>query len=127
MNNSLTDLQRLIYDAVDDKKAFDIIILDLRNRTDITDYFLICSGNSRLQVQAISDSILEKTSGTPYKVIMTEGYATGNWIIMDLSDMIVHVFQKETRLQYDLERLWGDVPVIETQSQVKFPGEINKV
>ncbi|MGV7220431.1 MAG: ribosome silencing factor [Nitrospinales bacterium] len=127
MNNSLTELQRLIYDAVDDKKAFDIVILDLRNRTDITDFFLICSGNSRLQVQAISDSILEKTAGTSYKVIMTEGYSTGNWIIMDLSDMIVHIFQKETRLQYDLERLWGDVPIIETQSQEKFSGEINKV
>jgi ribosome-associated protein len=127
MNNSLTELQRLIYDAVDDKKAFDIVILDLRNRTDITDFFLICSGNSRLQVQAISDSILEKTSGTPFKTIMTEGYATGNWIIMDLSDMIVHIFQKETRFQYDLERLWGDVPVIETQNQENFPGEFNKV
>jgi ribosome-associated protein len=127
MNNSLTELQRLIFDAVDDKKAFDIVILDLRNRTDITDYFLICSGNSRLQVQAIADSILDKTGGTPHKVIMTEGYTTGNWIIMDLSDMIVHIFQKETRLQYDLERLWGDVPVIETQSQENFPGELNKV
>ena len=127
MNNSLTELQRLIFNAVDDKKAFDIVILDLRNRTDITDYFLICSGNSRLQVQAIADSIEDKTCGTPHKVIMAEGYATGNWIIMDLSDMIVHIFQKETRLQYDLERLWGDVPVIETQSQENFPGELNKV
>ena len=53
MNNSLTELQRLIVDAVDDKKAFDVVILDLRNRTDITDYFIICSGNSRLQVQAM--------------------------------------------------------------------------
>jgi len=117
MNNSLTELQRLIVDAVDDKKAFDIVLLDLRNRTDITDYFMICSGNSRMQVQAISDSILEKTRGAPYKVLVTEGYANGNWVIMDLSDIIVHIFQKDTRQQYDLERLWGDVPVINAQTQ----------
>ncbi len=117
MNNSLTELQRLIVEAVDEKNAFDVIILDLRNRTDITDYFLICSGNSRLQVQAIADSILEKTFGTPYKALVTEGYATGNWVILDLSDIIVHIFQKDTRQQYDLERLWGDVPVINAQSQ----------
>ncbi len=116
MNNSLTELQRLIVEAVDDKKAFDVIILDLRNRTDITDYFLICSGDSRLQVQAIADSILEKTYGTPYKVIVTEGYGTGNWVIVDLSDIIVHIFQKDTRRQYDLERLWGDVPVVDAQN-----------
>lgn len=115
MNNPLSDLQRLVVKAVDDKKAFDILILDLRNRTDITDFFLICSGNSRLQVQAICDSILEKTSGAPYKVHAVEGYATGNWVILDLSDIIVHVFQKDTRKHYDLERLWGDVPVIEAQ------------
>lgn len=113
MNKSLSDLQRLIVEAADDKKAFDIIILDLRNRTDITDYFLICSGNSRLQVQAIADSILEKTVGTPFKVLAVEGYAGGNWTIVDLSEMIVHIFQKDTRKHYDLERLWGDVPVIE--------------
>ena len=113
MNKSLSDLQRLIVAAVDDKKAFDIIILDLRSRTDITDYFLICSGNSRLQVQAITDSILEKIVGTPFKALTVEGYAGGNWTIVDLSDMIVHIFQKDTRTHYDLERLWGDVPVIE--------------
>lgn len=117
MNNSLNELQRLIVEAVDDKKAFDVVILDLRNRTDFTDYFLICSGSSRLQVQAISDSILEKTYGTQYKVAVTEGYAAGNWVILDLSDIIVHIFQKETRKHYDLERLWGDVPVISAQSQ----------
>ena len=117
MNNSLTELQRLIVEAVDDKNAFDIIILDLRTRTDITDFFLICSGNSRLQVQAISDSIDEKICGTAHKVLVTEGYATGNWVIMDLSDIIVHIFQKDTRRHYDLERLWGDVPVIDAQNQ----------
>jgi ribosome-associated protein len=112
MSESLSELQQLVVNATTEKKASDIIILDLRNRTDLTDYFLICSGNSKVQVQAIADNILEKTSGTPYEVTAQEGYQQGNWVILDLGDMIAHIFLKEVRSHYDLERLWGDVPVI---------------
>lgn len=86
--------------------------MDLRNRSDLTDYFLICSGKTHVQVQAIADAILEKTVGTPHKVVSVEGYSAGNWIILDLVDTIVHVFKKDVRKYYDLERLWGDVPVV---------------
>lgn len=112
MNKRLNKLQRLIVDAAAEKKAFDILILDLRKRSDFTDYFIICSGNSKTQVQAIVDSILDKSYGAHYKPVALEGYAGGSWAIVDLVDVVVHVFQKDVRSHYDLERLWGDVPVI---------------
>lgn len=109
----MEELQRLIVEAVLEKKAVDVLVLDIRSRADFTDYFIICSGGSRAQVQAIVDSILEKTRGTPYKPVCVEGYGCGNWVIVDLVDVFVHVFQKQVRSYYDLERLWGDVPVVE--------------
>lgn len=112
----MNDLQRLVVEAAAEKKAFDILVLDLRNRSDLTDCFVICSGNSKIQVQAIADSILEEIYGSPYKLIATEGYSSGNWVVLDLADVIVHVFQKDIRTHYDLERLWGDVPVIKALS-----------
>ncbi len=112
MNKSLNTLQQLVVAAAAEKKAEDILILDLRNRSDLTDYFVICSGNSKMQVQAIVDSILEKIYTTKQKLSTIEGYATGNWVVVDLEDIIVHVFHKDARAHYDLERLWGDVPVI---------------
>ena len=111
MKTPLDELQALIIDAVVEKKAFNIQVLDLRNRSDITDCFIICSGNSKTQVQAIVNSILEKTYGTQFKTLAVEGLILGNWVIVDIEDIFVHVFQKEVRRYYDLERLWGDVPV----------------
>ena len=116
MNEPLTELQQMVVDAATDKKAFDIIILDLRNRTDFTDFFFICSGRSKVQVQAIADSIQERSYQSPHQVYTMEGYSSGNWIILDMGELIAHVFHHETRLHYDLERLWGDVPVIAEMS-----------
>lgn len=112
MKAPLSELQQLVVDAATEKKASDIIILDLRTRTDLTDYFMICSGRSKVQVQAIADNILEQSYQSPFKVHTVEGHSTGNWIILDMGDLMAHVFHEETRGHYDLERLWGDVPVI---------------
>ena len=117
MKEPLNKLQRIVVDAAAEKKAFGILILDLRNRSDLTDYFIICSGNSTLHVQAVVDSILEKTFQADYKYNVVEGYSPGNWVVIDLGEVMVHVFQKEVRSHYDLERLWGDVPVIEAVGQ----------
>ena len=106
---------RMIIDAALEKKAFDILVLDLRNRSDITDYFLLCSGNSKIQVQAIADSILDKAYVSKYRPLAVEGYHNGEWIILDLVDAFVHVFHKDVRGYYDLERLWADVPVIQAE------------
>jgi len=110
MKIPLDELPALVIEAALEKKAFNVLVLDLRNRSDITDYFVICSGNSKAQVQAIANSILEKTYGTAFKPTGIEGLSTGNWVILDMGDVFVHVFQKEVRSYYDLERLWGDVP-----------------
>ena len=115
MKESFSEIHRTVIDAALEKKAFDILVLDLRNRSDLTDYFILCSGNSNIQVQAIADSIMNKTYGTEYRPIAVEGYQTGNWVILDLVDAFVHVFHKDMRRYYDLERLWGDVPVIKTE------------
>lgn len=112
MKEPLNTVQQIIVDAATEKKAENILVLDLRNRSDLTDFFVICSGNSKSQVQAITDSILEKIYKTKHKASAVEGYAAGNWVVLDLGDIFVHVFQKEARIHYDLERLWGDVPVI---------------
>ena len=112
MKEPLNEMQRLVVEAASDKKAFDILLLDLRNRSDFTDYFMICSGNSKMQVQAIADSILETIYQSNYKLSSTEGYSSGSWVVLDLANIIVHVFHKDVRFHYDLERLWGDVPII---------------
>ena len=112
MIDTLYGLQRLVVQATADKKAFDILVLDLRKRSDLTDFFVICSGNSRMQVQAIADSVLDEVHKSSHKMSTVEGYTSGNWVVLDLMDVVVHIFHKDIRIQYDLERLWGDVPVV---------------
>ncbi len=123
MRDSLSGLQRQVVQAAADKQAFDILVLDLRERSDLTDYFVICSGNSRMQVQAIADSILDRVYESHYTLSSVEGYTAGSWIVLDLIDVVAHIFQKDIRIQYDLERLWGDVPVIEMACQEISLGE----
>jgi ribosome-associated protein len=112
MIERFNDIQQLVVDAATEIKAFDILILDLRNRSDLTDSFMICSVNSKVQAQSVADAILGKCQQAKIKSLGTEGYSGGYWIVVDLGDLIAHIFHKEARLHYDLERLWGDVPVI---------------
>lgn len=102
------ELVKLAVDAMEDKKAEDIRILDISEVSMVADYFLIAGGSNRSQIQAICDNVEEKLgrAGLPAKQI--EGYETANWILMDFGDLIVHIFDKENRLLYDLERLWRD-------------------
>jgi len=112
MVEKLNNLNQLIVHAASEKKAFDILVLDLRTYSDLTDFFIICSANSRMQTQAIADSILGQDYEKSYKISSTEGYTSGNWVVLDLIDVVVHIFHKDVRVQYDLERLWGDVPIV---------------
>ena len=123
MIDFLSGLQHRVVQAAADKQAFDILVLDLRERSDLTDYFVICSGNSRMQVQAIADSVLDRVYESHYTLSSVEGYTAGSWIVLDLIDVVAHIFQKDIRIQYDLERLWGDVPVIEMACQEISLGE----
>lgn len=96
--------------AADDRKAVDLKILALAEVSDFTDYFVICSGTSDRQVQAIASSIDETLRKGKVRPLHQEGLSGGQWVLLDYGDFIVHVFQDETRRFYGLERLWSDAP-----------------
>ncbi len=90
------------------KKAEDLVVLDLRKATNFCDYFLICSGNSQKQVESIADAIKEGFSRNKIKTASSNGTRNGLWALLDFGDLVVHVFYKEVREYYNLERLWID-------------------
>ena len=93
-----------------DKLAVDPIALDLKGLASFTDCFIICSGGQRRQTQAIGDAIVDGLAAQGERPGHVEGYALGDWILIDYGDLVVHVFTRETRDFYKLERLWGDAP-----------------
>lgn len=94
-----------------DKKAEDVVLMDLREVTNFTDYFVICTARSDPQMRAIADSIQEGLLPQKQKAWHAEGYDGRSWILLDYVHVVVHVFLPETRQYYALERLWGDAPV----------------
>ena len=102
--------------AAEDKKATDLVVLDLRKAAGFTDYFVIASGNNARQVRAIADAVLEALGDTGAKPAHVEGYDRSEWILLDYFDFIVHVFAPETRMFYGLERLWGNAERIEVSA-----------
>jgi ribosome-associated protein len=96
-----------------DKKATDVVILDLRHTPAFTDYFVLCSGQNQRQVKAIADAIEETLRAAKVRPAHVEGYDRAEWILMDFFDFIVHVFSPQTREFYSLERLWGDAERID--------------
>lgn len=95
-----------------DRKAKDLIILKVRELSSFTDFFIICSGTSDRQVKAIAEHITEKLKKVGILPLGIEGENTGNWILMDYGDVIIHIFYEPTREFYDIERLWSDVPIM---------------
>jgi ribosome-associated protein len=104
----LDDRILMALNAAGEKKAVEIVVLDLREIASFTDYFVICSGTNERQVQAISDEVVEtlKKAGSP--VARVEGYKTAEWILLDYGDFVVHIFAEKARTFYDLERLWRE-------------------
>ena len=107
------DMAKLTYQALDDKKARDIRIIDISKVSVLADYFIIASGSNRNQVQAMADNVMEELGKAGYHTRQIEGYNTANWILLDYGDIIIHVFDEENRLFYDLERIWRDGSSIE--------------
>ena len=101
--------------AAEDKKAIELVVLDLRKAAGFTDYFVICSGTNPRQIRAIADSVIEALGREGARPAHVEGYDRSEWILLDYFDFIVHVFAPETRLFYGLERLWGSAERIELQ------------
>ena len=99
--------------AIDDKKGQDIKIIDIHNVSKIADYFVIASGTNSNQVQAIVDNVEEQLGRAGFEAKQIEGNRNSSWILMDYGDVIVHVFDEENRLFYDLERIWRDGKVLE--------------
>ena len=102
------DAAKLAIQALEDKKAEDIRVIDISEVSVLADYFIIAGGGNSNQIQALSDNVEEKLGRAGYPVRQIEGYNTANWVLLDFGDVIVHIFDKENRLLYDLERIWRD-------------------
>jgi ribosome-associated protein len=99
--------------AAEDKKAMDLVLLDLRNAGGFADYFLVCSGANARQIRAIADAVIEAVARDGSKPAHIEGYERSEWVLLDYFDFIVHIFAPETRRFYSLERLWGNAERLE--------------
>ncbi|MHB1315352.1 MAG: ribosome silencing factor [Christensenellales bacterium] len=106
--DSALEHARLIAKVLLEKGADDILIVDIKDKTIIADYFVICSGLSAPQVKALSDHVEEALEKTGVFARRKEGYSHGRWIVLDYLDILVHIFHKEERQFYNLERLWSD-------------------
>ncbi|OUO30663.1 ribosome silencing factor [Lachnoclostridium sp. An298] len=106
--NQSKEMARIAYDALSDKKGEDIKIIDITGVSVLADYFIIATGNSDSQVNALVDNVEEELHKAGYPLKQREGRANSSWILLDFGDIIVHVFDKENRLFYDLERIWKD-------------------
>jgi ribosome-associated protein len=107
------DLAVKAAEAAFKKKALDVTILDLSGLTVIADYFVICSGESTTQVKAVAAFIEEELAKKRKKPLGVEGASYSHWILLDYGDVVIHVFEKETRAYYNLEKLWMDAKIIE--------------
>ncbi|WP_438433257.1 ribosome silencing factor [Gorillibacterium sp. sgz500922] len=103
----------LVWEAADSKKANDLIALDLRGVSIIADYFVICHGNSETQVQAIATEIRKKAEEAGTRVRGIEGMDKARWVLVDLGDVVAHVFHRDEREYYRLEKLWSDARAVE--------------
>ncbi|UCE05581.1 MAG: ribosome silencing factor [bacterium] len=110
-------LSHFIAELTLEKKAEDVLVMNLRELTSITDYFVICSGDSDIQVKAICDHITETLTQENIKIWHVEGYQALNWVLMDLVDVVIHIFRPEVREFYALEKLWGDAKVTKVEDQ----------
>ncbi len=105
---SSKELAGIVVKALEDKKGEDISVLDIQDVSVIADYFVLATGNNPAQIEALSDAVDEALTKEGVKVKSTEGYKGKAWILMDYGDVIVHIFDRENRLFYDLERIWKD-------------------
>ncbi len=129
------DLANKITSLIFNKKGFDVHILDLRKVTTMSDYFVICSADSDTQVRAIADEVDKTLRDEGIKSWHREGYKALSWVLLDYVDVVVHVFKKDAREFYNLEKLWGDAPVIVAEDPAlkaqapakKKPGRPRKV
>ena len=105
---TIEEMSQAVCKAASDKKARDIVVMDMRELSPSTDYFVVCSANTATQVRAIADSIEEQLQEAGVDLFHKEGYREGEWVLLDYGDVVAHVFMQEAREYYALEQLWGD-------------------
>jgi ribosome-associated protein len=126
------DLADKITNLIFNKKGYDVKILDLKNLTTFADYFVICSADSDTQVKAIADEVDKELRDEGIKYWHKEGYKGLSWVLIDYVDVVVHIFKKDAREFYKLEKLWGDAPIEEvldpglTQTKTKRAKSVQK-
>ena len=111
-------LAKTAVDALADKKGEDIRVIDIRQVSVIADYFIIAGGSNHSQIQALCDNVEEQLEKAGCPVRQIEGYDSANWILIDFGDVIVHIFDKENRLLYDLERIWRDGQPVDVEKEL---------
>jgi ribosome-associated protein len=119
-------LAKRIADLMISKKAHDVVILDLKKLTSAADYFVICSTDSDTQVKAVADAVRDGMDKSDERVWHYEGYQALKWIVLDYVDVVAHIFYKEDRSFYNLERLWGDAKKTEVQDALAEPQPVSQ-
>lgn len=109
-------MAKLAYKALDDKKGEDIKVIDISEISVLADYFIIANGSNDSQVRALVENVEDELSKEGFEVKQREGYGLGNWVLLDFGSIIVHVFDKENRLFYDLERIWRDGKAVDVEN-----------
>ena len=114
---------KMICQAISSKKGVLIKVLDVKDLTSVADYFILSSTRNKKQAQAAADAVEEKMKENNIRCLRKEGYREGDWILMDFSDVIVHIFKDDERRHYELDSLWGDAPVEEYHDDVEIISE----
>jgi len=110
--NYLDTMKQAVIDALEDIKGFDIAVMDVRKLTNMTSYMIVASATSSRQAKAMGDNVREKLKEKGYTIRGTEGEKDGEWVLVDLNDMVVHIMIPATRAYYNLEQLWGDAEAL---------------
>ena len=118
MSDTIEMIRRACIEQLLSRKAEDIAVIDLRKTADFVDYFILCTGTSDVHVRALADAVIEGLKAEGQRPYHVEGYDMRKWVLIDFVDIIVHIFQAESRRFYGLERLWGDAPVERVEDRV---------
>jgi len=114
MSLSPKQIMQTVVDAIEDKKAYNVVTLDVAEVSLLADYFIICHGNSETQVQSIATEARKRADEKGVRVRGFEGFDTARWVLLDLGDVVLHVFHRDDREYYNIERIWKDAKVVES-------------